>query len=527
MSEKKNTNPKKRLYYPVFYEFFLGLQFIASAVFLYTAMNRMSLSLPKLIGGIIILSFLLLLNYFLLFSRINNLIRIFSKTMCILLSVGLLISSTAIKITTDATTEIGMAADSEEINISRESFTVCIAVREDSATQTLSDLASVKIGYNRTYDEKMVPGVTELLKNEGHIANPSFDDFTNYKYMVDDLFADNPNIGAVLFNEGDKKTIKKCFSKYDATMRIIGKYSIECEEQLAMTAVNDVTTDPFIVYISGLDIRTESVGKQRTDANMIAIVNPVNEQVLLLGIPRDYYVYFPSFDKKDKLNHSGNYGIKETMLILENLLDMKINYYAQLKFQGAIDIVDAVGGLDVYSPVTFLCLDEKYLFEEGINHMDGDMALYFMRSRKMLDGGDNDRVSNQIRVLKTLISKLCNPAVFTSSYTKIMAAMKNNVHTNMTSTELNDLIQLQITKMPRWDINNYQLEGTGSAKSSGSFLMLPDEESVEKAKILIDQMLSGQRVNLEKIDEPLVDFINAIENPDYSNHESESERQSQ
>ena len=499
MSEEKNK-PVRKLYYPVMYEVFLGLQFLASVGFLYIAWDRFKLSFPMLLGGIVLLSFFLMVIYYLLFSRLSSLIRLIARIICVLFSISLIVAAGMIKVTTDATSEIGMDEELAASGVTKEHYTICIAVREDSSYQSLSDLSGVKIGYNRIYDEKMLPGVKELFSKETSIT-PLFDDFSNFKYMVDDLFSDDPGIGAVLFNEVDKKAVKKCFKKYDAKMRILGKYEIECEEQLALTAVSDVTSDPFIVYLSGLDTRSDSVGKERTDANQIVIVNPQTEQLLFLGIPRDYYVDFASFDKKDKFNHSGNYGIKESIAILENLLDMKINYYGQIKFQGAIDIVDAVGGLDIYNPASFPGLDDVYYYEEGNLHMDGDMALYFMRSRKLVPGGDNARVSNQTRVLKALITKLCDPSVFAKSYNGILKAMKDNVHTNMTSTELNDLIQMQITKIPKWDMNNFQLKGSDGKDATGHYLMIPDESSIEEAKGLIRKVLEGEIIDLKTLDQ--------------------------
>ena len=514
LNRTKKSADKKEVSLSSSYKIFLGLQFFASVLFLFLALSY--LPFLYLAGGIILLSLLLFVTYFLILSNTHQAIRMFGRILSVMLSVCLAVGSVYVY---KATHFLNQVSDAKT-----ETMEVSVAVLKNSSFTSLSDVAGSMIGYNAGYDEEIIPAMEELISKETGLT-PILDPYSQYKYLASDLY--NEKVNAILFNENHRALIKTTHGDFDDVTKNIGTFTVTCEEKLAASAVNDISSDCFIVYISGIDTRGEVSVRARTDANMLAVINPTTHQVLLLCIPRDYYVTIPFHGQKDKLTHSGLYGINSSIDTLNLLLNTNINYYARVNFRGTRNIINAMDGVDVYSPVAFTTLDGKYKIKKGMNHMKGKKALYFMRSRKMLSGGDNDRVSNQIRVLKTLISKLCNPAVFTSSYTKIMAAMKNNVHTNMTSTELNDLIQLQITKMPRWDINNYQLEGTGSAKSSGSFLMLPDEESVEKAKILIDQMLSGQRVNLEKIDEPLVDFINAIENPDYSNHESESERQSQ
>ena len=85
---------------------------------------------------------------------------------------------------------------------------------------------------------------------------------------------------------------------------------------------------------------------------------------------------------KDKLTHSGIYGVGETVETVEDWMGIDINYYIRVNFTSLEDIVDAIGGVDVESPYAFKSSVSKYSYSEGINHLDGEAALFFARERK-------------------------------------------------------------------------------------------------------------------------------------------------
>ena len=96
--------------------------------------------------------------------------------------------------------------------------------------------------------------------------------------------------------------------------------------------VNDVLNNTTIIYVSGMD-NYESLEKAgRSDVNIIIGINTKTNQLLLISIPRDYYVLIPSKNAKDKLTHAGIYGINTSIETVENLLNTKINYYIKINF---------------------------------------------------------------------------------------------------------------------------------------------------------------------------------------------------
>lgn len=483
----------RKLPAPKGYRFILFLQFAASVLFLFLALNY--LPTHYLLAAGLICSLLIVLCSLLIFSKQSRFSRIFGRLFSLLLSVVLFAGCAFIN---RGNVALNNVTGSEE-----ETISVSVVVMQDSSARTLNDIKGGLFGYNAGYDDDIIENACQAIQAETG-TTPRTDAYSQYRYLADGLYYGD--VDAIIFNEGYRSLFEDSHENFDSETKVLKTFSLVSEEKLASSAVKDVTKDCFIVYVSGIDARGEVTAKSRTDANMLVAVNPATHQVLLLGIPRDYYVPLHTNGEKDKLTHSGMYGINESIATLEDLLNIRINYYARLNFSATVDIIDAMGGVDVYSPVAFTTLDGKYEIEEGNNHMSGDKALYFMRSRKMLSGGDNDRVSNQIRVIRAMLNDLMSFGTI-ANYNKILSAAETSVQTNMTSTEVQQLIQMQLKDMPSWDIENYQLSGTDlytteayMSRGIRTYVMEPDMESVATGTELLNKMLNNETISLEKME---------------------------
>lgn len=494
-SQGKSSNRplSRKLPPPKGYRFILFLQFAASVLFLFLAIHY----LPRryLLAAGLIFSLLIVLCSLLIFSRKSRFSRIFGRLLSLLLSFVLFAGCAFIN--------RGNEALSNVTGTEQETISVSVVVMKDSSAQTLNDIKDGLLGYNAAYDEDIIENVCKAIQEEIGTA-PRTDTYSQYKYLADGLYYGDA--AAIIFNEAYRTLLEDSHENFDSETRVLKTFSLVSEEKLASTAVSDVTKNCFLVYVSGIDARGEVTAKSRTDANMLVAVNPTTHQVLLLGIPRDYYVPLHTNGERDKLTHSGMYGINESIATLEDLMNIEINYYARLNFSATVDIIDAMGGVDVYSPVAFTTLDGKYQIDEGTNHMNGDKALYFMRSRKMLAGGDNDRVSNQIRVIRAMLNDLMSFSTI-ANYNKILSAAETSVQTNMTSKEVQQLIQMQLKDMPSWDIENYQLSGTDlytteayMSRGTRTYVMEPDMESVTAGTDLLNRMLNNETISLEKME---------------------------
>lgn len=249
----------------------------------------------------------------------------------------------------------------------------------------------------------------------------------------------------------------------------------------------------FNVYISGIDTTGSISNVARSDANILATVNTKTHEVLLTSIPRDYYVTLHSKKAKDKLTHSGIYGVSETVTTVEDLLDIDINYYVRVNFTTLIKLVDTLGGVSVYSDYNFTTAG--YTFSKGYNRLNGKEALAFSRERYSFANGDNQRVKNQQKVIEAIINKVLDSNTILTKYTSILNSMEGSFQTNISQDEVSKLVQDQLNNMSSWKILNNSLTGTGSygpTYSMGSqelYIMLPDSTSVQNAKQQIKSVM--------------------------------------
>ena len=126
--------------------------------------------------------------------------------------------------------------------------------------------------------------------------------------------------------------------------------------------------------------------------------------------------------------------------------------------------------------------------KEGMNHFDGKQALAFVRERKALADGDNQRGKNQQALLSALIKKAVSPMIIFHA-NEMIGSVAGNADTNLSEAQIKSLIRMQISQMKGWDIESVAAEGDGSQRQycysyrgGPLYVSVPDESSVEKIK---------------------------------------------
>lgn len=275
-------------------------------------------------------------------------------------------------------------------------------------------------------------------------------------------------------------------------------------QQLTATDYND----PFVMYISGIDSREGLVEDSRSDSNIIAVVNPSTKQVLLVSTPRDYYVELSvSNGEYDKLTHAGIYGVECSMDTLEMLYGVDIDYYFRVNFTGFEQIIDALGGITVYSDYTFdstysgVDTGTTYHYEEGYNDLDGTAALYFARERYAFADGDRQRGKNQLAVIEAVIDKITSPAIL-RDYTSLLDGLSGSFETSMPYDLMTSLVRNQLDDGTSWDVQSYSVDGESDTRYCYSLgaeasVVIPDESTVSYATELMNAVLAGEVVSVE------------------------------
>lgn len=369
-----------------------------------------------------------------------------------------------------------------------------ILTLSDSKYASLKDLNG-NIIYTFMADEDYTDIKEEIVDS----TNVVFKDVTSIKELAQNIL--DKKFDVILISNSQYEMLCGEFIDFETkTIKLhtlIHKFKkIEEEVVEENTEKNTIESGIFNVYISGIDTDGEINSVARSDANIVVTVNTHTHEILLTSIPRDYYVTLHSKGKKDKLTHSGVYGIKETYTTIEDLLNIDIKYYVRVNFTTLQKVVDALGGIEVDSDYAFSSCG--YYFKKGKNKLDGIEALVFSRERYSFASGDRQRIKNQQAVITGILNKIMTSETILTKYTKLLKSLSNSFQTNISTEEINNLVKSQILNMSTWEINTNSLNGKGASKTTYTYgaeklyVMIPNEESVEKAITKINEVINGE-----------------------------------
>ena len=360
-----------------------------------------------------------------------------------------------------------------------------VLVLKNSEAQKLSDLDGHSLGIYETTDKTYKKALKKLEKKIT-IKEKSYETYLSeaealIKKEVDSIF-----VSAVTM-----QMINESIENFENDVRILDTISIKIESNVKVKDA-DVTKESFNIYISGNDIYGNILSVSRSDVNIIATVNPNTHKILLTTVPRDFYVQLHGTSGyRDKLTHAGVYGIDMSVSTMEDLLDLDINYYMRVNFTSLMKLVDAIGGVDVESDYSFRAASGES-FVKGINHMNGKQALAFSRERKAFSDGDRQRGKNQQKVIIAILNKTLSSTTLITSYTDILDSLGGSFQTNMPTSKIYNLVNMQLDKMPTWTFESISVNGTGKSEFTYTYphqrlyVMEPDMNTVNEAINKID-----------------------------------------
>ena len=396
--------------------------------------------------------------------------------------------------------------------VNTEITEVGIYVRADDSADSIEATADYVYGVLTDLDRaNSDKAIQEVDSETGKTVQVQ--EYAGLTELVDGLL--NGQTGAIVLNSAYLSVIEEMDGYSDISSRIkeltVKKVETTIEPQETEAKAEESTNDGsvYTIFISGIDSRSGLVAKSRSDSNIIATVNTATRQVLLVSTPRDYFVPLSiSGGQRDKLTHAGIYGINVCMDTLGMLYDIDINYYFRINFGGFVKVIDALGGITVNSDYDF---DSKnilgYHFNKGENYVNGEQALIFARERYAFQEGDRQRGKNQMEVIRGVVKKALSPEILTS-YSSILSSLDGCFGTNITYEEIAQILQQQLTNGGDWTIVSYSVNGTGATEkpysmSQKAYVMVPDYNTVDKAKSLMEKVRNGEVVTQEEADAPV------------------------
>lgn len=386
-----------------------------------------------------------------------------------------------------------------------EEFTVGVYVLAEDKAESLEDAKRYSFGYSLGYDRNNTRKAISVMQEE---LNRTLDleEYDSIPAMVDAVLAGEKDAFILSASYMTVLEDQEGYTDIASKVKCIHECVVTIETEIVEREEEnfDITKDPFVVYISGQDV-TFRATHVRSDVNILAVVNPSTKQVLLINTPRDYYVPISesASGELDKLTHCGIYGIECSMDTLNDFYDIDIKHYAQINFTGFIRLIDAVGGISVYCEKD-ISTDDGYTFVKGMNSLNGDQALRFVRERKLFEDGDHARGRHQMAVIKGLIAKMSSGSLL-KNYDDVLDSMGRYFKTSLKQEEMSALVKMQIEDMAEWNVQSFAVDGTGkmmptySVPDANAYVIVPNESVVDHAKTLIQMVYDGKVITKEDL----------------------------
>ncbi len=343
------------------------IQAVASVVFMIAlfVLNMLPGKYLAIVAGLLLIALLIVFTSQLLSKKKGVAGKIFSVLMSVVLAVG----SFYIFKANGTVSEISGGGTKVD--------KVVVAVLADDPAETIQDAKDYSFGVQYALKGEEIQETVGAINEELGSAIAE----TEYRSVQEQATAlHNGDVQAIIYNEAYNGILSEEFGDFGNSIKVIYSHSIETKVENNAAQQVEVKDDTFTVYISGIDVYGAIETNSRSDVNIMAVVNPTSHQILLVTTPRDYYVEIPGISggELDKLTHAGIYGVDASMATLGQLYDTTIDFYARVNFTSLVEMVDALGGVDVYSEQAFTTSEDTGLVMnvvQGENHFNGQQRL--------------------------------------------------------------------------------------------------------------------------------------------------------
>lgn len=333
---------------------------------------------------------------------------------------------------------------------------IFLLVRKNSEANSLEDLQGKRIGFQSGVDKVNAQYAKETLESD--LGDFTASEELDYTSLLTDLSLEK--VDAIVMSETYYNMSKSNMEGLEDQVRTIKTYERKNDKESGPDI--DVSKEAFTVYLSGLDNMGSPDQQTRSDTNLLLIVNPVANHIDMVSLPRDGYIPNAAYNyQNDKLTHTGNDGIENSVDTLENFFGIPIDYYARVSFNSLIEIVDTIGGIDVDVELNFCEQDENRSFKKedliclkkGKQKLNGKQALAYSRHRKTAGYDNAGRERAQQRIIKAIINKLVSPSGLTSVNTLLDIA-PNYIITNMPASQISKFISSELDELKPWTISS-------------------------------------------------------------------------
>lgn len=297
----------------------------------------------------------------------------------------------------------------------------------------------------------------KIIKN--HSLKNEVKKYDDYHELLHDFY--NKEVDAI-FVSGNYKTIfgsEEDYSDIGNETKIIYELSEERENEDLNLVSDKKLTEPFTVLVMGVDSRKDGLNANAAfngDTLILMTFNPKTLTASMFSIPRDTYVPIACRNNAyAKINSSAAYGTSCVIDTVENLTDIKIDYYVKLNFKAVVDLVDSVGGIEVNIEEPDFNInhgvncngkvceqnsdrlwgENTIYIDTGLQTLNGEQALAYARCRHLYLESDLARNRHQQDIIAALAQKAMTIRDF-KEFENILNAVSRNIATNMSTNQI-------------------------------------------------------------------------------------------
>ena len=544
MSKKKYTKEEKRTFkkqnrnISLISSVIVGMFLVATVYFI---LNLLKLKGIEDLIRYIVIGVLILLMLFII--KKNFSLRLQPKKFKIFFFIVILILFGAGELYLSQVISRGInIVDNLNKNKNKITYTSALIALKENDDVTVKSIKDKKIGIITDTDDVEGYILAQDIIKEHKIKTDNLVKYDDYITMLNELYSKEIDAVFVSGSYVDKYSGLEKFENIKTDVKVLDKVSKLMKKHSSTTvkSTGKSVTEPFTMLLLGVDSPEENIDDAIAlgDSIMVVTFNPNTLNATLFSIPRDTYVPITCYgNAMSKITHAASGGDSCMISTVENFIDIDIDYYAKINFRGLMNLVDALGGIDVDVPYSFCETDENRTFynavfvKKGMQHLNGREALGLSRNRKYYptcgeewnegDRSDFIRGQNQQLVMKAILKKAKNIRSVDEFY-KVLDTFSKSMDTNLdreqilgfynvfkkvllstdSLTEGNDVISMQRTF----------LRGGGgiiydNVAGTGLYEFVPSQDG-------LNAITKAMRINLELEDEEYPkSFSFSIDNP--------------
>ena len=406
-----------------------------------------------------------------------------------------------------------------------------VTLKGKNSGVNLSTLKNAKIGVNIEEEHKLADDIIKKYSLDKADKNNTMVDYVDYRRMILDLYDEKldfiflqTNFVDIYSTDENFEDIGEKIDVVDTTQKVVTK------EEVQLNGSSKDISQPFTVLLMGIDSTVDGLQNADSfngDSLIVVTFNPTTMHATMLSIPRDSYVPVTCRNNADnKITHAASGGARCVINTVQNFLGVKIDYYMKINFTGVVDLVNAVGGIEIDVPYKICEQNSKREFgnkmvyiNDGHQLLNGEQALAYARNRKSnanycskewTTGTRDDfvRAAHQQEVIESILDKAKNFSSV-SDLEKILKVISKNFDTNMSEATIFSFynigkdVLLSSSSDSVITVEKLYLDGTGQMifdERSGLVLWnyILNQKSLSAVKNAMKDNLSGKKHELIK-----------------------------